>query len=422
MNYIGSKYSLLSEIQQILSEGRVPTDGIAADLFAGTGSVAQLLKMRGHIVYANDWQRYSYHTNVALVELDEVPSFSGLLRDANWRNATSIAPSRGIPCYSLTSREGLFCDGPAKRVLDYLDALPGSEGVFYDAYCEGGSAGRLYFSCPNGRRIQAIRDTIAHWAAAGLVSNREESWLIAGLIEAADRVANTASVYGAHLKHVKRSALRPLQMVALIPAVGIALSGEHKVTCSDSEVFLEGLEGETTLVYIDPPYNARQYCSNYHILETIARWDLHSFTPRGRTGLRPVGWQRSQYCSVRTVESAFRRLFSLLRSDYVLFSYNNEGLLSKEELEAIFHDHCESVLFGEVGFRRFRADIDREGRVYRGDETREFLVLGQVRRGLGGKIGGGTEGVEPVAVRSIAMKRPHGRSTRKLWGAPLPKD
>ena len=27
------------------------------------------------------------------------------------------------------------------------------------------------------------------------------------------------------------------------------------------------------LVYIDPPYNSRQYCDIYHLLENVARWE-----------------------------------------------------------------------------------------------------------------------------------------------------
>ena len=85
MNYIGSKYGLLEHITAILKPNRVPVNGAALDLFAGTGAVAQLLKRRGHITYANDWQHYSYLTNVAFLEYNTMPRFNRLRHDPDFR-------------------------------------------------------------------------------------------------------------------------------------------------------------------------------------------------------------------------------------------------------------------------------------------------------------------------------------------------
>jgi adenine-specific DNA-methyltransferase len=377
MNYIGSKYSLLQEIASVLDACQVPRQGIALDLFAGTGAVAQFLKLRGHVVYANDWQHYSYVTNVAFIEHNTFPAFERLLADRRWRERISdAAPGGEILTFSINGRGPLASDLPCAQVLRYLDQLPGQRGPFYEAYCHGGQAGRMYYSRENGLRIQAIRDQIEVWSDEKLVTPKERAWLVACLIESADHVANTASIYGAYLKHVKRSAQKPLALVALQPAASALPAERHRVFCEDSLQLLERL-GQLRLVYVDPPYNHRQYAANYHVLETIARWDLGQFEPRGVTGLRDAGAQRSDFCMRSTVEAAFRRLFERVKSEYLLFSYNNEGLLPEEKLRGLFREFCSDVEFKKIPFKRFRADVDHENRVYKADRTREFLILGK---------------------------------------------
>ena len=379
MNYIGSKYSLLKEIESALDTHQVPRQGIALDLFAGTGAVAQLLKLRGYITYANDWQFYSYVTNVAFIEHNAFPVFDLLLADKHWRERICDVPLKEeILTYSIVNREPLADDLPCAQVLRYLNQLPGKRGPFYEAYCCGGEAGRMYYSQENGLRIQAIRDLIKVWSDNKLISPEEDAWLVACLVESADRIANTASVYGAYLKHVKRSAQKALALVALRPVTSAHAENQHRVFCEDgNELLSRFAPGQLRLIYVDPPYNHRQYAANYHILETIARWDMDQFEPRGVTGLRNSEEQRSDYCMRSVVEAAFRQLFECMKSEYLLFSYNNEGLLPKEKLIGLFEEFCTDVSFTEISFKRFRADIDRENRVYKTDRTQEYLVLGK---------------------------------------------
>lgn len=384
MNYIGSKYSLLEDIEAVLESHGVPTSGTALDLFAGTGAVAQLLKLHGYVTYANDWQYYSYVTNVAFIEHNEFPRFQRLLTDGTWNTRVRQVSGGPVETYSVLSREPVDGDAPCARVLRYLDQLPGRRGPFFEAYCNGGEAGRMYYSEQNGLRIQAIRDVIEVWSREGLVSEKEEAWLVACLLESADRVANTASVYGAYLKHVKESAQKRLDLVALRPIASKHDVDSHQVFCEDGIQLLTRFEpGELRLIYVDPPYNRRQYSSNYHILETIAKWDMDRFDPRGVTGLRERGEKRSDFCMKTKVKQAFQELFEHVNSDYLLFSYNNEGLLSKEELLGLFEEHCRTVELTEIEYKRFRADADHENRNYKTDQTREFLVLGRPIRAGG---------------------------------------
>ena len=356
MNYIGSKHSLLPEIKRMLDENNVPVDGIALDLFAGTGVVARFLKNRGYIVYANDWQYYSYLACVAFIEHNGLPAFESL-------------KDKGI--------DG--CDFKAACVLSYLNRLSGKAGQFYDTYCEGGSAGRQYFSRENGLKIQAIRDQIEAWSNEGSITAKEKGWLVTSLIEGADKVANTASVYGAYLKHIKKTARKPLKLDTPMPVPSTYDASLHKAFCMDSIELLNKLrQKKFRLVYIDPPYNRRQYNANYHILETIARWDLKDFEPRGITGLRRIKENESDFCSKAKASAAFRKLFDCINAEYILFSYNNEGLLTKDEIDSLFRDYCCDIRFEEIPYKRFRADSDGKNRTYKCDDTVEYLVLGRM--------------------------------------------
>ncbi len=413
MNYIGSKHRLLGVIEGLLDAAGVPPNGVALDLFAGTGAVARRFKARGHTVYANDWQRYAYCTLVARVGISEWLPFAGLVSPApsvarvsasgflphgSWLltpepdlaardsgpGARAIdSAAIGASAAALTARRSPAGVSPAmptdaqagaRHVLDFLAALPGLTGSFFETYCEGGAGGRCYFSRANGLRIQAIRDRIEAWWRAQVITDPERDWLVACLLEAADGVANTASVYGAHLKQLKATALRPLSLRALDPAPGTG-----RVFCEDGAALVSRLTEPLRLVYLDPPYNVRQYSANYHILETLARWDLNQFVPRGATGLRPEHELRSEFCRRSTVRAAFRRLLSELRAEWLLFSYNDEGLIGRDELVALIEEQCDGVRVIEQQYPRFRADLDHSRRVYRRDATVEYLILGRPR-------------------------------------------
>jgi adenine-specific DNA-methyltransferase len=389
MNYIGSKYSLLGEIEAALDDSGVPSQGIAFDAFSGTGAVAQFLKYRGHIVYANDWQHYSYVTNRAFLLLDALPTFPELLDPGRVCVQTEMTEGSGkAPVFSIWSRRSQLKCGRFAEVISHLNRLSGKRGSFYEAYCEGGSGGRTYFSSENGLKIQAIRDCIEEWHIANWIDGLEHSWLVASLVESADRVANTASVYAAFLKHIKKSAQKPLKLLVPDPRPSSGLSGPHQVFQEDVLTALaEHSHEEHVITYIDPPYNHRQYASYYHILETISRWDLDAFTPRLKTGLREKMENLSPFCMKSRAYGAFDKLFSLIKSDYTLFSYNNEGVLSEGELESLFEAHFGCVNFKKINYQRFRADNDSESRNYKSDTTHEFLVLARDKKEAEGEAG-----------------------------------
>ncbi len=327
MNYIGSKYSLLDFIHKTISDvtGYIPGDKfVFADLFAGTGVVGASYRKEGCIVISNDIQYYSYVINKYYIEGSENVDVS---------------------------------------LINKLNSLDGSEGFVFNNYCAGSNCGRNYFTDENGKKCDAIRIKIEEWYNQNKISEEIYFALLASLVNSIDKYANTASVYGAFLKHIKKSAQNQFRL-ELLPRVEGAKGNVYN---EDINQLIKKVSGD--VLYLDPPYNARQYCSNYHVLETIARYDNPKL--KGKTGLREVNDQKSKYCSKKTLESEFEDLIANAKFKYIFLSYNNEGLMDVETIKNIMSKYGIYKCFTQ-SYKRFKADKD-ENRNISGNETTEYL-------------------------------------------------
>jgi modification methylase nlaIII len=185
---------------------------------------------------------------------------------------------------------------------------------------------------------------------------------LASLIESADKVANTASVYGAFLKNIKTSALKPF----ILEAAKFEISDNiHDVYQLDANKLIRKIDGD--ILYLDPPYNARQYGANYHLLNTIALYD--KFTPKGKTGLR--NYLRSKYCSKNYVATEFENLIKNANFKYIFLSYNNEGLMDEQKIREILLKYGKYDLVKKE-YQRFKADKS-ENRKHKASSTFEYL-------------------------------------------------
>ena len=163
-------------------------------------------------------------------------------------------------------------------MLNNTQLTPLKKGKIFKAYALGSGSGRQYFSDENAMKIDSIRQKITQWQDENFITQSEFYFLLASLLESADSVANTACVYGAFLKCLKKSATKEL---VLSPAVFESSHNSHKVFNEDSQNLITQISGD--ILYLDPPYNAREYGANYHLLNSIALYD--DFTPKGKTGL-----------------------------------------------------------------------------------------------------------------------------------------
>lgn len=213
-------------------------------------------------------------------------------------------------------------------------------------------------------RCDAIRQKIENWKEQNLITDDEYYFLVASLIESIDKYANTASVYGAFLKKLKKTAQNNL---ILKPAELIINNQEHKVFNADINEVVEKVNGD--ILYLDPPYNHRQYATNYHLLETIAKYDNPKI--HGKTGLREYQNQKSLYCSRSKAKKAFADLILKAKVKYIFLSYNNEGLMTLDDIKEIMRLRGKYGFFTKI-YNRFKADKDNN-RVYKTTRTVEYL-------------------------------------------------
>jgi len=350
MNYLGSKLSLLKFLEESINKiAGNKSNRVFCDLFAGTGIVGSYFKKKGYKIIANDIQYYSYVLNRHYIGNHKELTFSKLLKE--------IPELKKI---KTENRKNFTCN--------YLSSLKGKKGFIYKNYCVGGAKDekeeRQYFSDENGMLCDAIRQKIENWKKRKLISNDEYYFLIATLIKSIDKYANTASVYGAFLKKLKKTAQNSL---ILKPAELIINDNDHKVFNADINKLVPKIEGD--ILYLDPPYNQRQYATNYHLLETIAKYDNPKI--HGKTGLREYQNQKSLYCSRPQVKKAFKDLILKAKVKYIFLSYNNEGLMTLDDIKEIMS------LRGEYGhftkeYNRFKADKS-ENRNYTANKTTEYL-------------------------------------------------
>jgi adenine-specific DNA-methyltransferase len=151
----------------------------------------------------------------------------------------------------------------------------------------------------------------------------------------------------------------------LTPLPFIDGNANYNVYNEDINKLIHLVSGD--ILYLDPPYNTRQYCTNYHLLETIARYD--NPTIHGKTGLRDYSSQKSDYCIRGKVANTFADIIKNAQFKYIFLSYNNEGLMSFETIEKIMSKYGKYRVYMKQ-HRRFKADNARESKA---DSTIEYL-------------------------------------------------
>ena len=283
IKYIGSKRALVDRIVD-LTQTLLPHGGRVCDLFSGGARVGHALKARGFVVHANDHNAYAHTLATALVQADA----------DRWRE-------------------------PAERLIAELNAVTPEPGWFTRTYCEGAR----FFHPDNGARIDAVRERIV----ALSLEPELEAIAITALIHAADKVDSTAGVQMAYLKRWAPRAFNPLALKVpeLMPGQGLA-------TRSDAESLAPTIEAD--LVYLDPPYNQHSYLGNYHVWESLALWD------------KPETYGiAAKRADVRTRKSAFNRRGSILpaltrvieglKAPNLIVSFNDEGFVGREDMEAL---------------------------------------------------------------------------------------
>jgi adenine-specific DNA-methyltransferase len=303
IKYLGSKRTLVPVLLRAVAGLAGPTRVL--DLFSGTSRVGHALKRAGYQVLANDHNRYAATLATCYVQADW---------DRHARAATQLVAE--------------------------LDALPGRPGYFTDTFCERGR----YFQPRNGARVDAIREAIA---TKGL-DPELEAVLLVSLMEAADRVDSTTGVQMAYLKQWAPRAYNDLalRVPELLPR---AAAGPGAASCLDALDAIAELDAE--ICYIDPPYNQHKYLGNYHIWESLVRWDKPA--TYGIANKRIDCRERSSaFNSRQGGPAALERVLRDVRARHLVVSFSDEGYVPRGDIERMLSPRGDVYVL-EQDFKRY---------------------------------------------------------------------
>lgn len=268
--YLGNKYKLLPFIKRVVQEQKLEFSSFA-DIFAGTGAVSSAFTDKQ--IITNDLMYSNYICNFA------------------WFGAEKYN---------------------AEKIIEYVIRY-NAESQFTENYMTENFAD-TYFSVEDCARIGFIREDIETSFNNGSLNNRERAILITSLLYAMDKIAKTCGHYDAYRKGAEFDSSLELY----VPLAEQNNNVNNQCYNLDANELVKSLYAD--LVYIDPPYNSRQYCDAYHLLENVARWqkpEVHGVARKmDRSELK------SRYCTQSATE-AFEQLIANIKAKYILLSYNN---------------------------------------------------------------------------------------------------
>lgn len=295
MRYLGNKDSITDIIKNIIStKVRINPTTILFDALCGTGSIANAFKTTCNVII-ND----------------------------SLNCATTYAYGRMVAASCTFNALGF-------NPFEFFNANENIiEGFFYTNYSPGGSD-RMYLSTYNAGRVDYFRQTIEEWHVNNKINEEEYRYLLACLIESVSFVSNTAGVYGAFLKKWDERALKSIQFIDL--SDGILPMHNIDVYTDKLEQIIENIQ--CNILYLDPPYTQNQYGTQYHLLETLVLDDRPKKISKV-TGSRSTSEMRSDWSKIYKVHILLDKILAKTSAQHIFLSYNNDGDMSKDFIEAI---------------------------------------------------------------------------------------
>lgn len=273
--YLGAKTKLLNFINEVVEKECGQYQSFL-DLFGGTGVVANNFNNKETKIIINDLLKSNYYSYLT------------------WFGSEKIDEKK------------------LKKVINEFNKYePQEENYFSNHY------GGTFFSSENARKIGYIREKIEEIFSAKKISEREKAILVTSLIYALDKVANTCGHYDAFRKNL--DTVKKLKLK--YPKISESNNGNNEIYNMDSNMLVKKVYAD--IVYIDPPYNSRQYCDSYHLLENVAQWGKPKVTGKAKK-MEGRSKLKSSYCS-KSAPIVFRELIENIEAKYIIISYNNMG-------------------------------------------------------------------------------------------------
>ena len=314
--YLGNKYKLLPFITKVVNEECSDIDSVA-DIFAGTGAVSSAFTEK--LLITNDLMYSNYICNYA------------------WFGAEEYDPQTIIDC-----------------VVRYNSLSDLEDNYMTENFSD------TYFSRDDCAKIGYKREDIESLYENDRINQRERAILITSLLYAMDKIANTCGHYDAYRKGVVFE--KTLELY--VPLAEVHNTADNQCYNTDANELVKDITAD--LVYIDPPYNSRQYCDAYHLLENVARWEKPEVFGVARKMDRST--MKSKYCTQSATE-AFEQLIGDIKAKYILLSYNNmaekgndrsNAKISDQDIMRILEKKGEVKVFSESykAFTTGKSDID----------------------------------------------------------------
>lgn len=342
MDYIGSKEKLNEWIFSILEQYIDEPNGWFLDACAGSGSTSRFASLLGWKVISNDLFKFSSIVVKGSCQFD-------------W-NANSIE---------------------AVRHMININELKPKMGFFYNNYTEAATPPRYFFTEENAGLIDAARLYIEENTKD---NEQVYNYLLWMLLEKMSSVSNTTGVQAAFLKKFKDRALQKLRFGSIERNVHF----NKNIKCFNENI-VDLLTGKNKrvrekVIYIDPPYNNRQYGPNYHLYETLIRNDEPEI--KGKGGLR--NWKeecKSSFCNKEGFDNIMTQIIDNTYAEYLILSYSTDGLKTVEEIQSLFSSHkkVEKIDVEYLEQKRYKADSDQSSRNYNKNDLFELLFIATLK-------------------------------------------
>jgi adenine-specific DNA-methyltransferase len=296
MRYLGSKTSLLENIYNLASE--YTDNGIFCDPFGGIGTVGRFMKKHGYQVISGDVLYFAHCFQTALIENNAPLEFTKLKTELLLSSVNEIE--------------------------QYLNCVSEKDGWLINEY----SIKRQYFTLENAKRIQGCINSIQYWKKHNLLQESEYKILMASLIQSFDKVANTAGTYYAYLKKYYRKAENAFVFEFIQPTIGVEKCKSFHLEASQ---LVDSCNCD--ILYLDPPYNERDYGRYYHLPENISK-GIEPI-PKGKSGIYVEDLITSSYNKKSNATKSFEELIKKSKASCIIFHYTDDGLIRIEDAVGI---------------------------------------------------------------------------------------
>lgn len=297
--YLGSKQRLLNFISSVILE-KSPQIETFIDGFAGTGVVANHFKKYARKIITNDLLYSNFIINKVFLASSEDNC-----------NLNKLA-----------------------AIISNLNTIEPRKGYVYKNY------GGAYFTQNNAALIDGIREEIENLYKNNECSEQEYYILLTSLLFAVDKIANTVGQYDAYLKNIGEPAYdsrgrhridsNVYKKIRLqLPQIDFSCNNE--IYNQDLNLLIKKIEAD--VLYLDPPYNNRQYIDCYHVLENICRWEKPLLF--GKTKKFEREHLKSRYSRKREAGTALAELIANAGVEHIFLSYNNEGIIPASLISGI---------------------------------------------------------------------------------------